>query len=112
MQNVNINELKSYRYNSSLNLCYLPGRYNNLDFLRTIFTENNIIQFPASVTPILRIPLFWISFHNIPLFIYKLLCLITINRDKYLNIYFHPWEFFDLSLFNFPFYFKKNTEKK
>lgn len=86
-----------YKYNSSLNPTFIPGRYNNFFKQRTIYQEENLIQFPASVTPLMRIPLFWISFHNFPLWLYKRACAHTIAKDHYLNLYFHPWEFTDLT---------------
>ena len=89
-------EAAGYRYNSSLNPIYLPGRYNNFFRPRTIFKERSLIQLPASATPVLRIPLFWISFHNMPLWFYQWACKRTLLRDNYLNLYFHPWEFTDL----------------
>ncbi len=85
-----------YNYNSSLNPTWIPGRYNNFGKPRRMFFKKNILQVPASVSPMFRIPLFWLSFHNFPLAIYKFLCLFTHKVDKYLNIYFHPWEFTDL----------------
>jgi Polysaccharide deacetylase len=101
-----------YVYNSSINPTYLPGRYNHLDKSRTFFKEGNIIQIPASVSPIIRFPLFWLSFHNLPLFLYQFLAKWTLNTDKYLNIYFHPWEFTNLKQpekFGFPNYVSKNS---
>ena len=98
-------------YNTSINPTYLPGRYNNFALPRTFFIQKGVIQIPASVTPVMRIPLFWLAFHNFPLFIYKQLCRWTYNRDKYLNLYFHPWEFTDLDdkpRFGFPSYITKN----
>ncbi|HEX8059531.1 MAG TPA: polysaccharide deacetylase family protein [Cyclobacteriaceae bacterium] len=86
-----------YTYNSSLNPVYLPGRYNNFSSPRTVFNEGPLVHIPASATPLIRLPLFWLSFHHLPFWLYKLACLRTINNDKYLNIYFHPWEFTDLS---------------
>lgn len=104
-----------YLYNSSINPTYLPGRYNHFDKPRTYFKLENVWQIPASVTPILRFPLFWLSFHNLPLFIYKVLSKWTLKTDNYLNIYFHPWEFTNLNQkdkFNFPNYVSKNTDTK
>jgi peptidoglycan/xylan/chitin deacetylase (PgdA/CDA1 family) len=86
-----------YRYNSSLNPVYLPGRYNNFSAPRTAFEKNGLFHLPASATPYLRIPLFWLSFHHLPTWLYKAACARTIRRDGYLNLYFHPWEFVDLS---------------
>lgn len=101
-----------YQYNSSLNPTYIPGRYNNFKKPRTFFKEKGVLQIPASVSPIIRFPLFWLSFHNLPLFIYNFLCRQTIKKDGYLNLYFHPWEFTNLNQpkrFNFPSYVSRNS---
>ncbi|WP_129714551.1 polysaccharide deacetylase family protein [Pedobacter sp. SYP-B3415] len=103
-----------YSYNSSINPTFLPGRYNNLGVSRTHFFKEGVLQLPASVTPLLRFPLFWLSFHNLPLWLYKKLALRTLRKDGYLNIYFHPWEFTDLTdrhRFGFPAYVRRNTGK-
>lgn len=104
-----------YIYNSSINPTFLPGRYNKLSEPRTYFMREGVWQLPASVTPLFRFPLFWISFHNLPLGIYKKLANRVLNKDGYVNIYFHPWEFMDIgpkSKYNFPFYVTKNTDTK
>ncbi|HTE33955.1 MAG TPA: polysaccharide deacetylase family protein [Chryseolinea sp.] len=100
-----------YTYNSSLNPIYLPGRYNNFFMPRTLFRSHETFQLPASATPLFRFPLFWLSFHNFPLGMYKAACRKTINKDKYLNIYFHPWEFTALTdtKFGLPWYVSKNS---
>ena len=101
-----------YVYNSSINPTWLPGRYNNLDISRTYFKKNEVLQLPASVSTFFRIPLFWLSFHNFPMGLYRWLVKSAIKRDKYLNIYFHPWEFTDLTdkeRFGFPSYVSKNS---
>jgi peptidoglycan/xylan/chitin deacetylase (PgdA/CDA1 family) len=103
-----------YSYNSSLNPTWLPGRYNNFNKPRTYFTDNGVIQIPSSVSPIIRFPLFWLSFHNLPLWLYLLIAKYTLKKDNYLNLYFHPWEFTDLNdkkRFGFPAYVSKNTGK-
>ncbi|WP_231464174.1 MULTISPECIES: polysaccharide deacetylase family protein [unclassified Pedobacter] len=108
-------EKAGYIYNTSINPTYLPGRYNNFNISRTFFTKENVLQIPASVSPVIRFPLFWLSFHNLPLAIYKALSSWTYKKDKYLNIYFHPWEFTDLDdfeRFGFPGYIRKNTGDK
>lgn len=104
-----------YLYNSSMNPTYLPGRYNNFSKPRTYYKEQSVWQIPASVTPWVRFPLFWLSFHNLPLGLYHFLCRINLKKDKYLNIYFHPWEFTNLNQpdkFNFPKYISKNSYEK
>lgn len=102
-----------YRYNSSINPVWLPGRYDNRNKPRTIFQERKVWQLPASATPALRVPLFWLSFHNFPLAAYFSMCRTTISRDGYLNLYFHPWEFTDLSSprLGMPWYVRRNSGK-
>ena len=104
-------ENAGYSYNSSINPTYLPGRYNNLKVSRTYFNEGKVVQIPASVSPNFRIPLFWLSFHNFPLSFYKKLASDVLKKDKYLNIYFHPWEFAEIKdeAFKLPGFTVKNS---
>jgi len=104
-------ERAGYRYNSSINPVWLPGRYDNRDKPRTLFRLGNVWQLPASATPSLRVPLFWLSFHNFPLSLYRRASANTIRRDHYLNLYFHPWEFTDLTLprLGMPWYVRRNS---
>ena len=37
---------------------------------------------------------------------------LTLETDSYLNIYFHPWEFTDISQFKLPSYVKKDSGRK
>jgi len=90
----------------------LPGRYNNFSKPRTWFYQDGVLQMPSSVSPLVRFPLFWLSFHNLPLGLLKWLSKITHKKDGYLNLYFHPWEFTDLNQpekFGFPGYVVKVT---
>lgn len=101
-----------YTYNSSINPTWLPGRYNNRHISRTYFMQSGVVQLPASVSPISRFPLFWLSFHNLPFWFYTHLAKRAYQADGYLNIYFHPWEFTDLhdkERFGFPSYVSRNT---
>ncbi|MDR2802356.1 MAG: polysaccharide deacetylase family protein [Prevotellaceae bacterium] len=114
MMAIGANEIiaAGYRYNSSLNPTFIPGRYNHFRAPRTPFVQNGLLQLPASVTPLLRIPLFWLAMHNLPFCIYKTLCRIAAKRDHYLNIYFHPWEFTDLHAkekFGLPHYITRHS---
>ena len=105
-------ERAGYIYNSSINPTYLPGRYNNFSKPRTWFYQQNVLQLPSSVSPIIRFPLFWLSFHNLPMTVLKWLSSATYAKDGYLNLYFHPWEFTDLKQperFGFPGYVTRNT---
>jgi peptidoglycan/xylan/chitin deacetylase (PgdA/CDA1 family) len=81
-----------YTYDSSVNPTFLPGKYNNLHISRTVFYEKNMLRIPASVSA-QRIPLFWLAFKNMPYRLFKNLCIHTLKKDGYLNLYFHPWEF-------------------
>ena len=109
MKPVNVIDLKNagYTYDASINPTILPGRYNNLHLSRTFYRENNLLRMPGSVTPNLRIPLFWLSFKNFPYKLYLKLAMQTLQKDGYLSLYFHPWEFTDISVFKLPFYIKK-----
>lgn len=93
-----------YNYDSSINPTWLPGRYNNRHLPRTFYYEAGMLRLPASVSPGLRIPLFWLLFKNIPLKAYLALCRQTLNKDGYLNLYFHPWEFIQMREFGMPGY--------
>ncbi|MDR1335451.1 MAG: polysaccharide deacetylase family protein [Tannerella sp.] len=104
-----------YLYNSSINPTFLPGRYNRLNEPRTCFLRDGVWQLPASVTPLIRFPLFWLSFHNLPLTLYLRLAQWTHRKDGYLNIYFHPWEFMPIGpkdRYGFPAYVTRNTGQK
>ena len=89
-----------YQYNSSLHPTWLPGRYNHWGEPRRPFRELGVWQVPASVTPTLRLPLFWLSLKNFPFGLYKQLCRQTLQSDGFLNLYVHPWEFTDLSAYD------------
>jgi hypothetical protein len=105
-------EKAGYLYNSSVNPTWIPGRYNNLSQPRTLFRAGKLFQLPASVTPLLRIPLFWLSFHNFSLPLYLRLLGQVLKQDGYANIYFHPWELIDYARIGgakYPGYVTKNS---
>lgn len=98
-----------YAYNSSVNPTYLPGRYNNLSQPRTAHYANHLLNIPVSVTPLIRLPLFWLSFKHLPLALYQTASAVTLQVDHYLSLYFHPWEFTDISSFQLPGYIKRHS---
>jgi len=98
-----------YAYNSSVNPTYLPGRYNNFFQPRTAHYSNTLLNIPVSVTPLLRFPLFWLSFKHFPLPLYQLASHYTLQVDRYISLYFHPWEFTDISQFALPGYIKRRS---
>ncbi len=103
-----------YHYHSSLNPTYLPGRYNNLNKPRTLFrdVENELLVLPFSVSPVIRFPLFWLSFKNLNPQFYLTLCRQALRKDGYLHLYFHPWEFTALDEFSIPRYIKNRSGEK
>jgi len=93
-----------YDYNSSLNPTWIPGRYNHLAKPRRFYYAHQVLNIPVSVTPVLRFPLFWLSFKNLPLRLYQMACQWTLQCDRYLVLYFHPWEFAAIQEFGLPRY--------
>lgn len=101
-----------YTYNSSLNPAFIPGRYMNLDVPRTWFVKDGVMQIPSSVTPLLRFPLFWLSLHNLPEWLYHWMVRRVLKKDGYFVTYFHPWEFYELKdhpEFKAQFVIKRNS---
>ncbi|MEK6856933.1 MAG: polysaccharide deacetylase family protein [Nanoarchaeota archaeon] len=96
-------------YDSSLNPTYVPGRYNHFFSPRKIFSKKNVKVIPLSVSPILRLPLFWLAFRNFPLFYARY---ITNRNKNYVCLVFHPWEFVNLETMNLPKLIKRNTGEK
>lgn len=105
-------EKAGYRYNSSLNPAFIPGRYMHLTAPRTWFMRGKVMQIPASVTPWIRFPLFWLSLHNLPERLYHMMVRRVLNHDGYFVTYFHPWEFFELKEhpeFKMPFIIRNHS---
>jgi len=97
-----------YLYDASLNPTWLPGRYNYFHHPRTVFRQDNLWILPSSVTPSLRIPMFWLAFKNLPLWFIKQCSLQILQKDNYLSLYFHPWEYANLSAYKqMPFYTRR-----
>jgi peptidoglycan/xylan/chitin deacetylase (PgdA/CDA1 family) len=113
MRKVEMEAVKAagYLYDSSVNPTYLPGRYNNFHLPRTVYKQEEMVRIPASVSPIIRMPLFWLGFKNYPYKLFLQLCKQTIKKDGYVNLYFHPWEFTNIENYNLPSYVKKHNGK-
>ena len=86
-----------YTYNASLNPSFIPGRYMHLTTPRTCHVRDGVAQIPASVTPWLRLPLFWLSLHHLPQGMYHWMAHRVLQHDGYFMTYFHPWELCPLS---------------
>ena len=79
-------------------ICGYPEKYS---------VKIKLIQFPVSVTPHLRIPLFWLAFKNMPYALFLKLTLQTLRKDGYVCLYFHPWEFIDLANYKITFLYQQ-----
>lgn len=86
-----------FLYDSSLHPTYVPGRYNHFFKNRKPHVVDGIRVFPLSVSPLWRAPLSWIWFRNMPLMYSKGNARMVSMSDDCLHLYFHPWEFVDLS---------------
>ena len=104
--------LAGYTYDSSINPTYIPGKYNNTHLPKKLYVEKGVYRYPCSVSPNFRIPLFWLAFKNFPYFLYKKIAVDTLKTYGYLNLYFHPWEFTDISRYKLPGYVKKDSGNK
>lgn len=91
-----------YLYNSSMNPTWIPGRYNHLNKPRHPFFVNSVLTVPTSVTPNFRIPLFWLTIKNFPMWWIKQELIHTLKHDGFLSLYFHPWEFIAIKDFGLP----------
>ena len=93
-----------FSYDSSIHPTYLPGRYNNFNLPRRPYFEETLLRIPASVSPIIRLPLFWLAFKNFPINFYLQVAKNTLKKDGSLVLYFHPWEFADIKNYQLPKY--------
>lgn len=112
MMNVPVEDILAagYTYDSSVHPTWVPGRYNNFDLPRTAYVENGLKRIPASVSPLIRIPLFWLAFKNFPTWFYDAVARWTYESDGSLMLYFHPWEFTDITSFGLPKYLTTGCE--
>lgn len=100
-----------YTYNASENPIWLPGRYNHFFRPRKPYvvgtSSGRLVQIPASATPLVRVPLFWLAFKNMPEWATRLATRWTLAADNSLNTYFHPWEFTEIGGYELPKVVKK-----
>jgi len=107
--------LAGYRYDSSDNPIWLPGRYNNLKEPRTPYRfvagegSRPVTILPVSASPLVRYPLFWLSFKHSPMALYRLASRWSLAKDEYLNFFFHPWEFASLAGYKIPFVVRRRA---
>ena len=82
-----------YLYDSSENPIRLPGRYDNRHLPRTPRIEDGLLRIPISTSPLLRIPLFWLAWGNLPRMFLRNALDRALAADGRLVLFFHPWEF-------------------
>lgn len=85
-----------YRYDSSENPVWIPGRYNHLRDPRLPYRKGELVEVPISASPTLRVPLFWLAMKNLPMAVVRSASLRCLERDGLLNVFWHPWEFIAL----------------
>lgn len=115
MKKINYKELSAngYKYDSSVNPAFIPGRYNNFDIPRRPFKKEGVVEIPTSVATSLRVPLFWLALHLFPVALYIIMAKMSIKKTGYFATYFHPWEFANLASFDLvPGYIKHNSGDK
>ena len=115
MQKIDYKMMKEcgYKYDSSVNPAFIPGRYNHLNTPRKPYSESGIIEIPTSVATFARVPLFWLALHLFPEWLYLRLVKMSLRKTGYFTTYFHPWEFGELKAFScVPWYIKRNSGKK
>lgn len=101
-----------YAYDASLNPAWIPGRYNCRGQPRTPHRIGSLWEVPSSVLPVLRFPLFWASFHLLPLPLYLAACRLVLAKDNLLSLYFHPWELSDLTEPQLPLWIRRRTKSQ
>lgn len=103
-----------YKYDSSVNPAFIPGRYNHLNVPRTFFVKEGIVEVPTSVFSFMRVPLFWLALHLFPFSLYMKGARMAMKKTGHFATYFHPWEFAE-SLKKYkvvPAYIKRNCGDK
>lgn len=101
-----------YRYDASSNPAIVPGRYWRRTQKRKPHRESGIWEVPASVLPLVRFPLFWASFHLLPLPLYLAACRMLLAWDGVLALYFHPWELSGLREKEIPFWIRRRSRER
>lgn len=113
---IDYDELKrcGYKYDSSVNPAWIPGRYNHFDVPRKAFVKKGVVEVPVSVATGARVPLFWLALHLFPVALYTRLAKMALSKTGYFATYFHPWEFANAleEYAAVPGYIKRNSGDK
>ena len=101
-----------FSYDSSSHPTIVPGKYFNINQNRKVHKIGRITEIPLSTLPLfpfLRAPINWYMFRHFPKIYRQMFARINSAFSNYLTLIFHPWEFTDISRFNVPTHFKKNS---
>ena len=101
-----------YRYDASSNPAIVPGRYCRMRDPRTPHRIGSLWEIPASVLPLIRLPLFWASFHLFPFSLYQAACRMVLATDGVLSLYFHPWELSELFEPQLPGWLRRRSKEE
>ena len=96
-----------YLYDSSIHPIWIPGRYNGLRQPRSAHWEDGLVRVPLSVVPVIRWPVFWLAFKNLPLSVTQAAVQRILAHDGYCAFCFHPWELLDLSALGVPRFIRR-----
>jgi len=112
----NIGDLHNlgFTYDSSIHPTIAPGKYLRLNQIRIPHKIGKITEIPLSTLPLfpfMRAPINWYMFRHFPKSYRQIYARINYNFSNYLTLIFHPWEFVDISRFNIPNHFKKDSGK-
>jgi peptidoglycan/xylan/chitin deacetylase (PgdA/CDA1 family) len=102
-----------FKYDSSYQPSFVPGRYLDVLGKRKIHYKSGIAIVPTSVTPwwFGRIPLMWYGFRKFGSMYTVPITWFSAINNSYLNIYFHSWEFVDISKYDIVERIKSGTAK-
>ena len=89
-----------FAYDSSLHPTFVPGN-NQIFKSRKVYRENNVFTVPVSVVPFVRLPFSWIWFRNLGLSYVKMCTSLCLKAKDYINLYFHPWDFYNTTTAEF-----------
>src|SRR5262249_15801810 len=96
-----------YAYDSSTHPTWIPGRYNGLRQPRRAYWEDGLLRIPLSVTPVIRWPVFWLAFKNMPLRAAQAAVERILSSHGYCALCFHCWETIHLGGFQIPRYIRR-----
>ena len=109
----NLNKL-NFEYDSSLHPAFVPGFYNNTKYPIRPFAAHGtgIEEIPIGVMPYLRLPIGWVWMRNFGTWWTDIGVKLLLRKNIIPVLYFHSWEFANISSKYLPFYYLRNTGDK